>query len=492
MADGALTRRDRSGPSPRIVLLMAPRISSTTRPAAGWPPLEEAMNGLPMAAAWDLTAPQGCAPLVLRAEKGYANPYSLAFHPDGDWLVAAPYYSAEFWPMTHPYPWVLQHHGRVFDVAFTPDSSWLVTVTDGFVDPEDPDHSGRVRAWPLRGQNDGQDRVLLKLPPGAFYGSRLDIDPTGKYVAVSARSGNVGILPLEGGPVRRLAISSGPSEGFPFITFSPDGKSLASVPWFGSAEGMVVRVWNLETGEDRVIGPVAGQTSYLGYVGDHKLLWAGADARTEDEAGGGERLFDLELGTVEVLSEGGSEQFRAMSPEGTFVVSTEMLGSMTDYSSRLVRRDLETGESTVLQTHGDNTYAVDLDPTGQFVATGDFSDGAVRVGSVGGDEPYIFYGHTAEIPAVEISPDGRWIASSSYDGTVRLTPMPDMSKPPLHALPHDELIARLKTLTNLRVVRDEASPTGWNVEIGPFPGGRRCRSGERSRRQSMSAIHDKQ
>jgi WD40 repeat protein len=233
---------------------------------------------------------------------------------------------------------------------------------------------------------------------------------------------------------------------------------------------MVVRLWDLETGEDRVIGPVAGQTSYLGYVGDRQLLWAGADARTEDEAGGGERLFDLELGTVEVLSEGGSEQFRAMSPEGTFVVSTEMLGSMTDYSSRLVRRDLETGESTVLQTHGDITYAVDLDPTGRFVATGDFSDGAVRVGSVNGDEPYIFYGHTAEIQAVAISPDGRWIASSSYDGTVRLTPMPDLSKPPLHTLPHDELIAKLKTLTNLRVVRDEASPTGWNVEIGPFPG----------------------
>ena len=99
-----------------------------------------------------------------------------------------------------------------------------------------------------------------------------------------------------------------------------------------------------------------------------------------------------------------------------------------------------------------------------------FPTAAVRVGSVGGDEPYIFYGHTAEIPAVAISPDGRWIASSSYDGTVRLTPMPDLSKPPLHTLPHDELIARLKTLTNLRVVRDEASPTGWNVEIGPFPG----------------------
>ena len=48
--------------------------------------------------------------------------------------------------------------------------------------------------------------------------------------------------------------------------------------------------------------------------------------------------------------------------------------------------------------------------------------------------------------------------------------MPDLSKPPLHTLPHDEFIAKLKTLTNLRVVRDEGSSTGWKVSHDPFPG----------------------
>ena len=46
----------------------------------------------------------------------------------------------------------------------------------------------------------------------------------------------------------------------------------------------------------------------------------------------------------------------------------------------------------------------------------------------------------------------------------------DLDKPPLHTLPHDELIAKLHSLTNLRVVRDAESSTGWKVEIGPFPG----------------------
>ena len=48
--------------------------------------------------------------------------------------------------------------------------------------------------------------------------------------------------------------------------------------------------------------------------------------------------------------------------------------------------------------------------------------------------------------------------------------MPDLSKPLLHALPREDLIAKLKTLTNLRVVRDEETPTGWKLEVCPFPG----------------------
>jgi WD40 repeat protein len=63
-----------------------------------------------------------------------------------------------------------------------------------------------------------------------------------------------------------------------------------------------------------------------------------------------------------------------------------------------------------------------------------------------------------------------WIASGSEDGTIRLWPMPDLSKPPLHTLPHDALVAALRALTNLRAGRDPGSDTGWKIEVGPFPG----------------------
>jgi len=50
--------------------------------------------------------------------------------------------------------------------------------------------------------------------------------------------------------------------------------------------------------------------------------------------------------------------------------------------------------------------------------------------------------------------------------------MPDVTKPPLHTLPPTELMAKLDALTNLRVVRDPTSATGWKLDIGPFPGWR--------------------
>ncbi len=103
-----------------------------------------------------------------------------------------------------------------------------------------------------------------------------------------------------------------------------------------------------------------------------------------------------------------------------------------------------------------------------MIVTGDI-DGVVRAGPVTGGEPHLLLGHEGMVLGLAVSPDGRWIASAT-DESIRLWPMPDVSKPPLHTLPHPELMARLDALTNLRVVRDPTSSTGWTLDVGPFPG----------------------
>ena len=156
-----------------------------------------------------------------------------------------------------------------------------------------------------------------------------------------------------------------------------------------------------------------------------------------------------------------------LSRDGRRLLVLATRSKSSDRYEELLILDPATRNLHRITTHGQRLMAAAFDATGRLVVTGDL-DGVVRVGPVTGEEPHLLLGHTASVWAVAASPDGRWIASVSDE--VRLWPMPDIGRPPLHTLPHDELMARLGALTNLRVVPDPSTSTGWTLDLGPFPG----------------------
>jgi WD40 repeat protein len=156
----------------------------------------------------------------------------------------------------------------------------------------------------------------------------------------------------------------------------------------------------------------------------------------------GVMAWTVETGDHEILVGADVNTFVA-SEDGRHLLLTEEgeAGFMQDPAASPVYFDLDTGASTALATHGLQVVAMALDRKGTVAVTGD-RNGIIRVGSVSGEEPHLLLGHEGEVRHLAIDPLGRWIASGGRDNTVRLWPMPDLSKPPLHTLPRDELIAK--------------------------------------------------
>src|SRR5207249_2548611 len=108
-----------------------------------------------------------------------------------------------------------------------------------------------------------------------------------------------------------------------------------------------------------------------------------------------------------------------------------------------------------------------FDPTGTKLLTGDL-DGIVRVGPISGDDPRLLLGHEGSIATVLVSPDGKWIASTDNKSTLRLWRMPEGK--PFSSLSYDQLLNRLRDLTNVRAMTDKHSPNGYHIQYTPFPG----------------------
>jgi WD40 repeat protein len=367
----------------------------------------------------------------------------VSFHPSGRWLAASGGPSVTLWPLSRHDSYRLAGAQHGYDMLrFTAGSDALVS-TRGL--------------WPL----------FPGAGPGREYSVKaVATHPEDRCLAVSSHDGVIYLVCPPEAPRELLADGLARAA----MGFDPSGRFLATgTYWFEKPEEHVVQVTDLETGDVRSFPILEGgetadaMTKAVGHIG------FGTDGGLYTAGFGGLRRWDPSDGSSVWIARS-DQASMSLSRDGRVMLSASA-SSQADQMphGRLTLYDLEHGTSRPIGSHGSALRSLALGASGRVMATGS-EDGAVRVSRTeGGGEPHLLLGHDGAVFALAISPDGRWIASEADDG-IRLWPMPDLGQPPLHTVPLDELTARLDALTNLRVVEDPDSTTGWSLEVGPFPG----------------------
>jgi len=419
-------------------------------------------NGLTL---WDLDGPPDPEPVVV-GRLVPAPGLSGTFGPGGRWLATS--YgidTVEFWPLETPWTRAIRGlSSAIWHMAFTSDSRWLATCAWG----------QPARLWPMSAAL-GSSRDLLPAEPCVSPATH----PTRGQVLVGTTRGEVLLFPTAGGPPRRLPGGWGEATQVSPVGFDPGGRRAFASPYsggrgFSDPEDRVFRVWGLESGQERVHS-VAHLTDGNWDAARH--MGFAFDGSVYGPLGKGGHVVRLilppepggEISSEPIVRAG--SVVSSLSPDGRLLLvrASESPQSHNMDFEELLLFDLERHTSRRITTHGTRlSTAARIDLSGRVIVTGDV-DGVVRVGPVTGQEPHLLLGHEGMILSVAVSPDGRWIASVSEE-SIRLWPMPDVSRPPLHTLPHAELMAKLDTLTNLHVVRDSTSSNGWKLEVGPFSG----------------------
>jgi WD40 repeat protein/tetratricopeptide (TPR) repeat protein len=370
---------------------------------------------------WDVRSGQELS--ALPGPTGGVN--KLAYHPNGNRLAVAGAGIVEVWDLRSgcKVQDLKGHKKWVYTLAYSPDGQWLAT-------------GGWDKTVKLRNAETGIELLTIF----AHEGFVLDLafSPDSRSLVTTSEDRSVRLWEVPSG--RRLATFHGHAEFVQAVAFLPDGLEVVT----GGMDGSM-RFWDLRTSRPIVV------TEHSGWVEKIAFRKDGLRVLSEDGRFGGNdgatKAWNPFTGELDPTLSGikfdslpaefvpGSPFFKlsVASPDGKLIAQCRASGGTGSQSkqylcSSIVVIDSQTGG--VLHTltgHSIDVVCLAFSPDGRRLATGSY-DRTVKLWDVQtGQEVFTLIGHTSGVVSLAFSPDGRRLVSGGIDSTARVwnaTPLP--------------------------------------------------------------------
>ncbi len=326
----------------------------------------------------------------------------MALSPDGHTMLHYVTHVVYAWDANQfdgPHQKLYGHDGQIYDLSYSSDGQLALSTGE----------DKTVRVWALGGSDE------LQIVPLGYPATAAAAAPDGKTLAVGGWDQGAQVLDIETQTVLRSLPGVRGIIAPGSLTISADGRYAAAASGNYDESGDVnsLLVWDLATGE--LLCDLVGHTASprtVAFGPDSTILLSGSTEAEKDGA-----MIQWDVTTCSMVRRLPAEVDVVgidVSADGRTALSSSNAGQMTLW-------DLETGEATrTFELPGDVLLDGVFGPNDETVLAAALSGLIVQWDPQTGAEVNRFVGHDGGVWAIELSHDGRMLASSDDTGLVIL------------------------------------------------------------------------